>query len=866
MLSSLSKGKFFSGYCPTENCNATVLHSETTREAECWSCKSKCLVSSLIDRAEILDRSDALIAFINILTGTPVKPEPPITKVHGLSTYHCKLLSPLLTLYGIDKMGRAKTIHELKNCAIFDCSWLGDRSFTIEPDYIDLPGYGQDTSGSAGYLNGTLSLLRSYNNDRDALVPLHVDGDGHCLVHAISRAIVGRELFWHALRTGLKLHLTENLPKYKELLNDFINSSEWEDIIAECDPDYAPRDNEMLGLRNIHIFGLANVLRRPILLVDSVAGMQSSGDYSALFLPGLIPPDQCRDRNGALNKPICLAWSSSGRNHYIPLVGIRGCDAPLFPRTLLPKVWGVSQTMIENYIEFNQNECLAIGGGKLMQDSYLMKLASGMDALFHQKYGIDPSLVADAYYCNFVKAAVFDAKPNEVLSATKTALQERRLVRCLNCTSVNLLPLNSEWLRPHGLLYNIARKQSSGGILLDNHSYTFINYGVTCVYDARKDMLVVQKSASFDKCSWCESNQLRLIHYDGTVLYENGDKTSTPVNSPGARCKCGFKHWYNGQEYDNPPIKIPISFEWKSRNIVEEVLWFQDESNPSLNSDPSQVAAFVIHKHLPGERDTGRARQAVQDLILWKSRNYVPSSTQTMAKNSDASSHEIPNLGKHPMSGIMPNKISKEHDVTPSSIRTSQHLKPVLDSKNGSVSFTPKKRHSDSHGGALPKQRSTPASLAAAAAISRAEANQVQESGFKSDSDSAAIPSMISKRDEDKQQTIRLGPGYSVISGPTRDRDDILENQKLLEKAVKATELLTSYFAAYGDPNIYKPRNAGKSSASTGLTKGISKRGEVMKSDPSFGSLSRVANLLNVGGNHSDCDDIMTDSDGEGSL
>lgn len=69
----------------------------------------------------------------------------------------------------------------------------------------------------------------------------------------------------------------------QELLNDFINSSEWADIIAECDPDYSPCDNEMLGLRNIHVFGLANVLKRPILLVDSVAGMQSSGDYSGEF-------------------------------------------------------------------------------------------------------------------------------------------------------------------------------------------------------------------------------------------------------------------------------------------------------------------------------------------------------------------------------------------------------------------------------------------------------------------------------------------------------------------------------------------------------------------------------------------------------
>lgn len=102
------------------------------------------------------------------------------------------------------------------------------------------------------------------------------------------------------------------------------------------------------------------------------------------------------------------------------------------------------------------------------------------------------------------------------------------------------------------------------------------------------------------KFSFNSSDQLRLIHFDGHVLFENGDKTETIVTSPRARCKCGFKHWYNGREYDSPPLKLSISFEWKSRFIVEEVSWFQDESDPTLNSDPYQIAAFIIHKHFPG--------------------------------------------------------------------------------------------------------------------------------------------------------------------------------------------------------------------------------------------------------------------------
>lgn len=860
MLSSVSPGRILSGTCPAKGCNAVVIFSEPAQDTYCWSCKTQYPASSLLNASEIRDSREALLAFLKLLSDIPSKSETPVTKVYGLSTYHCKLLSPLLTIYGIDKAGRAKTIHELKNCATFDCSWLGDRSFYIDSDHISLPEYGQDESGSVRYLSGTLSLLRSFNNDRDALVPLHVDGDGHCLVHAVSRAIVGRELFWHALRTGLKQHLTENLPQYKELLNDFINASEWKDIIAECDPEYSPSDNEILGLRNVHVFGLANVLKRPILLVDSVAGMQSSGDYSALFLPGLIPSDQCRDRNGELNKPICLAWSSSGRNHYIPLVGIRGCDHPLFPRTLLPKVWGVSQSMIENYIEFNENDCLVIGGGKTMQDSYLSKLASGMDALFHQKQGVDPSLVADTYYCNFKRGAAFDMKPVEVIHATKVALQERRLVRCLHCSSVNLLPLNSEWLRPHGILYKIAKMQSAGGILQDNQVYTFSNYGITCVYNARKDMLVVEKSQHLDKCSWCESNQLRLVHFDGKILYENGDKTTTPVNSPRVRCKCGFKHWYNGREYDNPPMKIPISFEWKSRKIVEEVLWFQDESDPSLNSDPYQIAAFIIHKHLPGERETGRVRQIVLECLLGNTKYTVPTSTQSKPE-SNGSVDLDPHVGTKESipESVLLGSLVKSHGLAE---RTESEPAKVLDSKGFHSISTPKKRHSDTHGGALPKQRSTPASLAAAAAISRAESSGNPTSITRREKETSIARSMPEK-EESQKKTIRLGPGYSVISNA--ESDEMIARQKLLEDALKTTELLTDYFASFTDHNLYNSRSQTK--ANTTNASSVSQRVEKSrKADPGYGSLSRVANLLNVGGDRSDCDDVLTNSEDESDL
>ena len=80
----------------------------------------------------------------------------------------------------------------------------------------------------------------------------------------------------------MKAHLLERAADYKALLGDFMvgDSAEWQDIVDECDVDFIPRDGEALGMRNIHIFGLANVLKRPIILLDSLSGLQSCADYS----------------------------------------------------------------------------------------------------------------------------------------------------------------------------------------------------------------------------------------------------------------------------------------------------------------------------------------------------------------------------------------------------------------------------------------------------------------------------------------------------------------------------------------------------------------------------------------------------------
>jgi len=58
-------------------------------------------------------------------------------------------------------------------------------------------------------------VLKHFHDGEERIIPIHADGDGHCLVHALSRALIGRELFWHSLRKNLQDHLQERLSTYQ---------------------------------------------------------------------------------------------------------------------------------------------------------------------------------------------------------------------------------------------------------------------------------------------------------------------------------------------------------------------------------------------------------------------------------------------------------------------------------------------------------------------------------------------------------------------------------------------------------------------------------------------------------------------------
>ncbi|XP_065255412.1 deubiquitinating protein VCPIP1 [Emys orbicularis] len=622
--------RIFSGTCPDPSCQARLFFPAhgplSSGSIECTDCGQRHEQRQLLGVEEVTDPDLVLHnllrnALLGVSGGGPPRKNTELVKVMGLSNYHCKLLSPILARYGMDKQtGKAKLLTEMNQGDIFDCALLGDRAFLIEPEHVDTMGYGKDRSGSLLYLHDTLEDIKKANNSQDCLIPVHVDGDGHCLVHAVSRALVGRELFWHALRENLKKHFKENLSRYKALFHDFIDAVEWEDIINECDPLFVPPEGVPLGLRNIHIFGLANVLHRPIILLDSLSGMRSSGDYSATFLPGLVPVEKCMGKDGMLNKPICIAWSSSGRNHYIPLVGIKGAALPKLPMKLLPKAWGVPQDLIKKYIKLEEDGCV-IGGDRSLQDKYLLRLVAAMEEVFMNKHGIHPSLVADVHQYFYRRTGVIGVQPEDVTAAAKKAVVDNRLHKCLICGALSELHVPPEWLAPGGKLYNLAK--STHGQLRPDKNYSFPLNSLVCSYNSVKDVLVPDYSlSSLTACNWCHGTLVRRVRGDGSVVYLDGDRTNT--RSTGGKCGCGFKHYWDGKEYDNLPEAFPITLEWGGRVVRETVYWFQYESDTTLNSNVYDVAMKLVTKHFPGEFGSEILVQKVVNTILHQTAKKNP--------------------------------------------------------------------------------------------------------------------------------------------------------------------------------------------------------------------------------------------------
>ena len=165
------------------------------------------------------------------------------------------------------------------------------------------------------------------------LVPLYTTGDGNCLLHAASLAMWGFEDKGFILRNALYESLTtadRNANTLQDRCRMSISSmlidvqahmsdndwfSEWQQIVNQAKPDSS---GHYQSLEESHIFVLANVLRRPIIVygVPKVRSFNTGGtmqniNYHGIYLPLLWGSQLCH------KPPLCLGY---GLGHFTALV------------------------------------------------------------------------------------------------------------------------------------------------------------------------------------------------------------------------------------------------------------------------------------------------------------------------------------------------------------------------------------------------------------------------------------------------------------------------------------------------------------------------------------------------------------------
>lgn len=165
------------------------------------------------------------------------------------------------------------------------------------------------------------------------LVPLVTTSDGSCLPHAISMALVGSETLFDLLRHGLYNELKNNEEWYYEntdIGRTSFDREAWAKSFRKILSEAAPTRGQKVGrdkfLGDIHILGLANLLGRPILLLDEFSQMVEPGQEGhGLFPPLRLSREDIIDLYGFVPGVVVIAYASSSRDHFVALANRSFC-------------------------------------------------------------------------------------------------------------------------------------------------------------------------------------------------------------------------------------------------------------------------------------------------------------------------------------------------------------------------------------------------------------------------------------------------------------------------------------------------------------------------------------------------------------
>ena len=153
-------------------------------------------------------------------------------------------------------------------------------------------------------------------------VPIKVEGDGNCLVHSISRSIGITEHLYSVLRAALTTELIDNEAFYQRVTGGAYNH-DGDGSFKKQIEDARPTSRGVKWMTPLHIFGLANVLKRPIILLDGEMNPLPGQHGRGIYLPSRYSPEECY-LEGSMPSPIIISWASAELNHYVCLTHLMG--------------------------------------------------------------------------------------------------------------------------------------------------------------------------------------------------------------------------------------------------------------------------------------------------------------------------------------------------------------------------------------------------------------------------------------------------------------------------------------------------------------------------------------------------------------
>ena len=184
------------------------------------------------------------------------------------------------------------------------------------------------------------------------LEPLHTLGDGNCLLHAASlgmwgfqdRAKILRKAVSHAVMNASnnntfyqRWHYTKSM-EYQTIgleLEQLQWEKEWQNIVQQASSGLTP-DSIFESLEEFHVFVLANILRRPVIMYASqkmrslhTGGTLQNTNFHGIYLPLLWDPQMCT------KEPLPLAYQSG---HFSSLVAAHFVDQYRDGKLVLPLV------------------------------------------------------------------------------------------------------------------------------------------------------------------------------------------------------------------------------------------------------------------------------------------------------------------------------------------------------------------------------------------------------------------------------------------------------------------------------------------------------------------------------------------------